>query len=152
MSKHTLRFSNPPQSSSPHLNINLPDNITRRFIPTPSGTLEILCAQPKAKDDRKKALIFRLFSCSHHPLYITKLTFSRAWRLRFSFSLDSIPCILLQPRIPMLCTLPSWPRCIMVPFLPPIRLLYDQVYHGIRSLVGFLLRPLSRIHTSRPVT
>ncbi|KAF8859249.1 hypothetical protein BDZ45DRAFT_801766 [Acephala macrosclerotiorum] len=58
--KHTLRFSNPPQSSSPHVNVNLPENITRHFKPTPNGTLELISAGPSPSTSnsrpRKKTL------------------------------------------------------------------------------------------------
>ncbi|KAL2072055.1 hypothetical protein VTL71DRAFT_11398 [Oculimacula yallundae] len=82
--RHTLLFSAP--ATSPHP-VDLPSHITRYYIPTLLGTLELLAAepaQPSSTKPRKKAILFQhggfgsaavfipflsYFSQSQHPCY-----------------------------------------------------------------------------------
>lgn len=57
--RHTLLFSQPLTSPHP---VDLPPYITRYYIPTPLGTLELLAAEPTSSPTsgpRKKAILFR---------------------------------------------------------------------------------------------
>ena len=54
--RHTLLFSRPPPPKQLPI---LPLGITRAFIPTPLGVLELLISQPSPSVSRKKALLFQ---------------------------------------------------------------------------------------------
>jgi hypothetical protein len=71
---------------------DLPLGITRHYIPTPDGKLEILSAQPP---------IAAAQNGPHLP----------TWRLWLRCCLTSIHDVLLRKRISLLCTLMAGPWC-----------------------------------------
>src|SRR3954471_5882036 len=68
---------------------DLPPNITRFFIPTPHGQLELLSAQPPSTCPRKKALLFQHggFGCA--SVWLPFLVF---------FSQQGYPCYAVSLR------------------------------------------------------
>ena len=55
-SRHTLRWSAQPNKYIPES--ELPPNITRQFVHTPEGPLEVLVAEPPVKQERRAHALF----------------------------------------------------------------------------------------------
>ncbi|KAH7395560.1 Alpha/Beta hydrolase protein [Cadophora sp. MPI-SDFR-AT-0126] len=75
--RHTLIFSKPTTSAHP---VSLPSYITRHYIPTPLGTLELLAAEPPATPEsqnapRKKAILFQHGGFGSAPVFLPFLTY-----------------------------------------------------------------------------
>ncbi|KAG4435379.1 hypothetical protein IFR05_009122 [Cadophora sp. M221] len=87
--RHTLLFSQP--TTSPHP-VDLPPNITRYYIPTPLGTLELLAAEPPSSlenGSRKKVILFQHGGFGSASVFIPFLT---------HFSAAQHPCYALSVR------------------------------------------------------
>ncbi|KAH9213717.1 Alpha/Beta hydrolase protein [Leptodontidium sp. 2 PMI_412] len=87
--RHTLLFSQPLTSPHP---VDLPPYITRYYIPTPLGTLELLAAEPTSSPTsgpRKKAILFQHGGFGSAAVFIPFLTY---------FSQAQHPCYALSVR------------------------------------------------------
>ncbi|PVH76454.1 alpha/beta-hydrolase [Cadophora sp. DSE1049] len=76
--RHTLIFSKP--TTLAHQPVSLPPHITRHYIPTPLGTLELLAAEPSASPEspntpRKKAILFQHGGFGSAPVFLPFLTY-----------------------------------------------------------------------------
>ncbi|KAK0106284.1 hypothetical protein ONS96_003924 [Cadophora gregata f. sp. sojae] len=76
--RHTLIYSKP--STPAHQPVDLPPYITRHYIPTPLGTLELLAAEPPASPDspnlpRKKAILFQHGGFGSASVFLPFLTY-----------------------------------------------------------------------------
>jgi pimeloyl-ACP methyl ester carboxylesterase len=74
---HTLLFS--PSPTPPHP-VDLPAHISRHYIPTPLGTLELLSAQPSPSTSStptsyKKAILFQHGGFGHAAVWLPFLSF-----------------------------------------------------------------------------
>lgn len=85
--RHVLRWSYPASSSSLP---DLPSNITRHFISTPLGKLELLCAEPpESSQPRKQVILFQHGGFGYAGVWIPYL----AW-----FAARGYPCYALSLR------------------------------------------------------
>jgi len=73
--RHILIYSKP--STTAHQPVSLPPHVTRHYIPTPLGTLELLAAEPPASPNapRKKAIFFQHGGFGSAPVFIPFLTY-----------------------------------------------------------------------------